>query len=186
MLKPRQILSLICTFMLCACTSTAPWTDGKGAQSADLKLTHKPSSFVDVSDDVIAIKPLNNAQQATKEKVLDVAIMVSPLPPAARASAPQAEDTISVAPIPKTSWTLTAGHTIGQDLKTWAASDQWHVIWNISRDWAIPANTVFAGDFPTAATEVIKTLAANGALIKAQIYQGNRTLVINGPGTPSQ
>jgi hypothetical protein len=84
------------------------------------------------------------------------------------------------APLPK--WTLTAGRTIGQELQNWGTKAGWKVIWTMQKDWAVPASTVFTGEFKTAASDVINNLASNGALIRAQFYDGNRTLVIGGPG----
>lgn len=90
----------------------------------------------------------------------------------------------TIKPLPR--WTLTAGHAIGQELKTWGAKSGWNVIWNLPRDLIVPSTTEFVGEFTTAAAEVIKTLAANGALIHAKFYEGNKTMVINGPGVVPQ
>lgn len=86
------------------------------------------------------------------------------------------------APPPIPTWTLTAGHTIGYDLQTWAEKANWKVVWNLQKDWTVPASTIFSGEFQGAATDVIKTLAANGALIHAQFFEGNKTMVVTGPG----
>lgn len=83
-------------------------------------------------------------------------------------------------------WTMTAGHTVGHELQAWGEKAGWKVIWNMPKDWAVPANSTFKGDFKTAATEVIKTLTANGALLRAQFYDGNKTLVIVSPGVTPQ
>lgn len=86
--------------------------------------------------------------------------------------------------IPK--WTLTSGHAIGQELKKWGSQSGWNVIWNLPRDVIVPSNTEFVGEFKAAATNVIETLAANGVLIHAKFYDGNKTMVINGPGVVPQ
>jgi hypothetical protein len=83
-------------------------------------------------------------------------------------------------------WTLAAGHTIGQELKVWGEKANWKVIWNLPKDWLVPTSTSFSGDFQTAAGDVIKTLAANGALVHAQFYEGNKTMLISGPGVAAQ
>lgn len=90
------------------------------------------------------------------------------------------------APKPLPSWTLTAGRTIGQELQAWGAKAGWKVIWSMQKDWAVPASTVFTGDFKSAASDVIKNLASNGALVRAQFYDGNKTLVVVGPGVTPQ
>lgn len=89
-------------------------------------------------------------------------------------------------PKPVPTWTLVAGHTIGKELQAWGEKAGWKVIWNLSKDWAIPASTAYKGEFKDAVSSVIKNLATNGALIRAQFYDGNKTLVVNGPGQASQ
>ncbi|MDA8328833.1 MAG: toxin co-regulated pilus biosynthesis Q family protein [Betaproteobacteria bacterium] len=77
-------------------------------------------------------------------------------------------------------WVLTAGDTIKKDLRMWAAKAGWNVVWNVSRDWVIPSNSLFYGEFQNAAEQVIKTLAGNGALVHAQLYLANQTMVVTG------
>lgn len=83
-------------------------------------------------------------------------------------------------------WTLQAGETIGQSLRVWAEKAHWNVVWSLPRDWVVPSAATFTGSFPDATESVIKTLAANGALVRAQIYEGNKTIVIIGPGAAQQ
>ncbi|WP_157896871.1 toxin co-regulated pilus biosynthesis Q family protein [Acidovorax carolinensis] len=101
--------------------------------------------------------------------------------PVASTSNPQA----SALPIQQL-WTLQAGETIGHSLRVWAEKAQWSVVWSLPRDWVVPSTASFTGSFPDAAEKVIKTLSANGALVRAQIYEGNRTIVVTGPGTTQQ
>lgn len=133
----------------------------------------------------LSIKPLTPEQQIAKEqetpsnKPVGIAPgSISLLPVPAKPIAP----TLQIVPI----WTLAAGRTIGQELQAWGVKAGWKVIWNMQKDWAVPAETSFPGDFPTAAGDVIKTLAANGALIRAQFFEGNKTLVVIGPGVTAQ
>lgn len=83
-------------------------------------------------------------------------------------------------------WTLHAGDTIGRDLRAWADKAGWCVEWQLPKDWVVPNNHSFAGSFPDAVENVVKTLADNGALIRARIYEGNKTVVISGPGVTQQ
>lgn len=83
---------------------------------------------------------------------------------------------------PPTIWALTAGQTVGHELQAWGEKAGWKVIWNMQKDWSVPASTKFEGEFPVVAAEVIKTLASNGALIRAQFFEGNKTMVVTGPG----
>jgi hypothetical protein len=77
-------------------------------------------------------------------------------------------------------WVLTSGDTIQKDLSAWAAKAGWNIVWNVSKDWVVPSNSVFSGEFQNAAEQVIKTLASNGALVHAQLYLANKTMVVTG------
>ncbi|WP_304350907.1 TcpQ domain-containing protein [Comamonas testosteroni] len=83
-------------------------------------------------------------------------------------------------------WTLKAGVTIGQNLNTWSANTNWKVIWSLPKDWVVPNETSFTGDFADAAEKVIKTLSDNGVLVHIGIFEGNKTVVISGPGITQQ
>lgn len=83
-------------------------------------------------------------------------------------------------------WTLHAGDTIGRDLRAWADKAGWCVEWQLPKDWVVPNTHSFAGSFPDAVENVVKTLSDNGALIRARIYEGNKTVVISGPGVTQQ
>ncbi|MBV5332788.1 toxin co-regulated pilus biosynthesis Q family protein, partial [bacterium] len=105
-------------------------------------------------------------------------------PEKAAAEIPAVEEKPVVVPV--MTWTLTAGNTVGRELQAWGQKSGWKVIWNMSQDWSVPAAASFFGDFESAAAEVITTLAGNGALVRAQFFQGNRTMVVTGPGTSAQ
>ena len=83
-------------------------------------------------------------------------------------------------------WKMQEGKTVSKELDAWAASVGWKLIWSMNKDWAVPANTLFTGDFKTVATSVIRTLSDNGVLIRAQFFEGNKTLLVTGPGTKEQ
>ena len=87
---------------------------------------------------------------------------------------------VEVKPIDVERWRLTAGHLVRQDLTDWGSKSGWQVLWHLPRDWTIPADTEFGGDFKEAASAVIRTLAENGLVIRGQFYDGNRTLVVSG------
>ena len=79
-------------------------------------------------------------------------------------------------------WQLIAGHLVRQDLTNWGKESGWQVLWHLPRDWTVPADTAFDGDFKEAASAVIRTLAENGLVIRGQFYDGNRTLIVSGAG----
>ena len=84
-------------------------------------------------------------------------------------------------------WTLTAGITVKENLEAWAEKAQWHVVWPPTlKTWVVPNETSFTGNFPDAAEKVIKTLADNGALVRAIVYEGNKNYVVYGPGLAQQ
>lgn len=84
-------------------------------------------------------------------------------------------------------WTLTAGVTVKENLEAWAEKVQWHVVWPPTlKTWVVPNETSFTGSFPDAAEKVIKTLAENGALVRAIVYEGNKNFVVFGPGLAQQ
>lgn len=94
-------------------------------------------------------------------------------------------------PKPLPSWKLRAGRLIGSEIQEWALKekcpvqgplDTWKVVWHVPKDWDVAANATFTGDFKTAAGEVIKSLAENGALIRAEVRESNCTIVVTGPG----
>lgn len=86
----------------------------------------------------------------------------------------------------KPTWTLNAGDTVGKDLEGWGTQAGWRVVWQLEKDWSVPASTAFTGDFEEVSAAVIKTLAKNGAIIHAEFFRANKTVVITGPGNDSQ
>lgn len=107
-----------------------------------------------------------------------------PVVAAAQGAAPQPSQ--EARPSSSTTWTLTAGNTVGQELQAWGEKAGWKVIWNMPKDWSVPASTNFTGGFQAAASEVIKTLATNGALVRARFFEGNNTMIVTGPSGPTQ
>ncbi len=118
-------------------------------------------------------------------------LTLKPVKKAASESAPDVinktaeQPALEVVAAPK-KWTLTEGKTIGREIMAWGRTVGWNVVWNLGKDWSIPSNTTYTGDFKSAAGEAIKTLAANGILIRGQFYDGNKTMVVSGPGVAEQ
>jgi hypothetical protein len=83
-------------------------------------------------------------------------------------------------------WTLRQGRLVGNELREMAGRAGWNLVWQLQRDIVVPADTTYSGDFETAAGDVITTLRSNGLLIHAKFYQGNKTMVVSGPGTVPQ
>ncbi|AOI94163.1 pilus assembly protein [Burkholderia pseudomultivorans] len=67
-------------------------------------------------------------------------------------------------------------------LQSWAARAGWTVVWDVQQDWIVPNAATFVGDFVSAAQQVIEALASNGADIRADLYTGNRSMVVHQAG----
>lgn len=96
------------------------------------------------------------------------------------------EVSVPTPPPPLQTWSLHEGQAIGEELKKWGKAAGWTVIWDRPKDLSAAANATFTGDFKNSADEVIKILAANGVLIRAKFFDGNKTMVISGPGVTEQ
>lgn len=84
---------------------------------------------------------------------------------------------------PKATWSLKQGYPIGDQMKAWGKQAHWDVVWKFPKDIVAPADYVApSSDFETAAEDVIKTLAANGALIHYHAFDGNNTFLVYGTG----
>lgn len=80
------------------------------------------------------------------------------------------------------SYSLLAGQSLEPQLRAWGAKDGWEVIWSLQKDWIVPNGVTFQGSFESAIQQVVESLAANGANIQSDIYQGNKTIVIHEMG----
>ncbi|KVS13920.1 pilus assembly protein [Burkholderia multivorans] len=67
-------------------------------------------------------------------------------------------------------------------LQSWAARAGWTVVWDVQQDWIVPNSATFPGGFESAAQQVIEALAANGADVRADLYTGNKSMVVHQAG----
>jgi len=77
---------------------------------------------------------------------------------------------------------LQAGLSLEQQLQSWAHDAGWTLTWNLTDDWVVPGNKSYGTDFAQAAQQVIEQAANNGADIRADLYSGNRSLVVHQAG----
>jgi len=77
------------------------------------------------------------------------------------------------------SLSLVPGKPLGEQLREQGRARGWAVVWNLHHDWIVPNKAAFSSDFPKAVQEIVRDLAANGADIGADVYQGNRTVVVH-------
>lgn len=128
-----------------------------------------------------------DTQQAPRIKTVSRNAAAAATPAPVSAASPAAISAIaspatSPAEAEHSAWHLVAGHLVRQDLTVWGDLAGWKVIWQMPRDWTIPTDTHFDGDFKSAASSVISTLAENGIVIRARFFDGNRTMVVSGAG----
>ncbi|MCW3632875.1 toxin co-regulated pilus biosynthesis Q family protein [Burkholderia cenocepacia] len=148
----------------------APYHPIQAARSARLPAT-KPAAAA-----VAAAAPVG-ASAATGS------IAASIVPPA---SLSPSESVVTTAPVPSldfdNAYRLAAGMSLQTQLREWAQKSGWNVIWNLPRDWIVPGDAAYGPDFQAAATHVIQELAAAGVDVRADLYSGNRTLVVHEAG----
>ncbi|EED97288.1 hypothetical protein C6Q04_30115 [Burkholderia multivorans] len=77
---------------------------------------------------------------------------------------------------------LVAGQSIQTQLQSWASRAGWTVVWDVQQDWIVPNSATFPGGFESAAQQVIEALAANGADVRADLYTGNKSMVVHQAG----
>jgi hypothetical protein len=92
------------------------------------------------------------------------------------------EAVVPVAPDEGHTFDLQAGVSLEQQLQTWAQDAGWTLSWNLLDDWIVPGNSSYGTDFAQAAQRVIEQAAQNGADIRADLYPGNRSLVVHQAG----
>lgn len=92
--------------------------------------------------------------------------------------------TNQVIPQPKLEaiWTIKQGYSIQQQLTEMGKKAHWNVVWNYPKDIIADGDWTSHDDFPTTAEQIIKILAANGALIHYHTFTGNNTFLVYGTG----
>lgn len=167
---PRKKVTLV---------SRGPWDVLLNQALKEVNLTstiNVPTRSVTISE--LALAPIEAAKPAETKSVTTSSTKLGRSAVETAAALPL----IAIQPV----WTLAMGVTVGHALRSWGEQAGWKVIWDMPKDWSVPAATSFSGDFRSAASDVIKTLAANGALVRAQFYDGNKTMVVTGPGVTAQ
>ncbi|TES96142.1 hypothetical protein E3D46_44575 [Burkholderia cepacia] len=147
----------------------APYHPIQAVRSAKLPAT-KPAA-------VAAAAPVGASAAATGSIAASIA------PPASLAPS---ESVVTTAPVPSldfdNAYRLAAGMSLQTQLREWAQKSGWNVIWNLPRDWIVPGDATYGPDFQAAATRVVQDLAAAGIDVRADLYTGNRTLVVHEAG----
>jgi hypothetical protein len=98
------------------------------------------------------------------------------------AAAPASAPTAITASFPAERFALVRGQSLQAQLEAWAARAGWTVEWNVPDGWIVPNDKSLGSDFAQAAQQAIEQLAENGADVQADIWNGNRVLVVHQAG----
>jgi hypothetical protein len=77
------------------------------------------------------------------------------------------------------SWKVPAGGTLRDILTDWCEAGGWTLVWNSDYEYPIQAGASFDGDFITATSALVKSLAEAKPPVKASFYRGNKVLLIS-------
>ena len=95
------------------------------------------------------------------------------------------DDAAKSAPVTRASFALYRGQSVMGQLIEWSKNAGWVLRWDMARDWDVASDAVFYGGFRQAVTDAIGEIAANGVDIRADVYSGNRTIVVHSSGVSS-
>jgi len=79
-------------------------------------------------------------------------------------------------PLPQ--WIIEENRDLKEVLDEWSRKAGWRLIWDSNRSYNISSTAVFKGDFKQAVTSVVNAMRRATPPLKANFYNGNRTLVI--------
>lgn len=171
-----------------AATSAAPVTSaqqGKNQDTADTKVA-RPSAAGTVADK--ATQP--------DAKAASAAVTPSPGQPnqAAQPAEPELDAQTKLARMcaaldaqveaqtnsgKQSAFTLARGLSIQQQIERWASSVGWNVDWNVADSWIVPGDKPYGDDFAKAAQCAVYQLSQNGADVLADVWTGNRLVVVH-------
>lgn len=75
-------------------------------------------------------------------------------------------------------WIAQEGHTLHAILDDWATTEGWRLEWNSRYEYKLTSSARFDGDFVTATTELMRSMAQARPVLTAKFYQGNKVLVV--------
>lgn len=103
-------------------------------------------------------------------------------PETAQSSAPAMSYPVETESGSDSTYSLSGGQSLESQVLGWAKRAGWGASWNTPDDWIVPHDMSFGGDFESAITQVFKQLADNGADVRADIWRGNKEVVVDRAG----
>lgn len=79
-------------------------------------------------------------------------------------------------------FSLLGGQSLEMQLVAWAKRAGWAISWNTPDDWIVPHDLSYGTDFEGAIKSVLTQLASNGADVRADIWKGNKSVVVDKAG----
>lgn len=96
-------------------------------------------------------------------------------------SAPVAPPAPTIAPL-AAPYVLVAGKSLQAQVLAWAKRAGWAIDWRTPDDWIVPNDKAFGSDFEVAVRAVFDQAGDNGADVRADVWLGNRSIVVNKTG----
>jgi len=87
--------------------------------------------------------------------------------------------------VTRVSYQLSRGQSVMAQFTEWANDAGWVLRWDLPRDWDVASDAVFYGGFQQAVTEAIGEMSSNGVDVRADVYSGNRAIVVHSSGVSS-
>lgn len=80
------------------------------------------------------------------------------------------------------SFDLVGGQSLETQLSGWAKRAGWAITWNTPDDWVVPHDYAYGNDFQSAVEKVFMQMAEDGADVRADIWKGNHSVVVDKAG----
>ena len=102
-------------------------------------------------------------------------------------AAPTHEIEVTVPPVapaapPAEPFALVGGKSLQAQILAWAKRSGWAIDWRTPDDWIVPNDKAFSPDFEVAVRDVFDQAVANGADVRADVWEGNRSIVVDKTG----
>lgn len=78
-------------------------------------------------------------------------------------------------------WSAREGQSLRSVLLQWSKEANWSVVWNTEHDYVLRATADFEGEFIDSASALIEAFAAASPPVRADLYAGNRVIVVTTP-----